>query len=116
MPDNVVILDLARFTDRDIARIAALAGKLKLMHRWYRCERSTLPGADRFVVFSGDRSQTPYACYRIERIEDGAYRLVDHRSGEMLAASRSIGPILDALPADFYHAAPAPSADRRPKP
>jgi len=104
MPDNLVTLDLARFTGRDMARIEELYGKLKLMHRWFRCERGPCAGGERVVVFSGDRSNTPYASYRIERVDGGVYRLADHRTGEELAAARSIGPILDALPGDFYHA------------
>lgn len=102
--DNLVMLDLAKFTARDIDKIESLSGKLKLMHRWYRCERNTRRGNDQFAIFSGDRSNTPYASYRIARLNDGSYHLADHRTGRVLASARSIDPILDAIPNDFYYA------------
>lgn len=104
MTDNLVRLDLAKFTSTDIAKIESLAGKLKLMHRWFRCERMSRRGNDQFAIYSGDRGNRPYSCYRIARLDDGCYRLVDHRSGAVLANARSIDPILDAIPSDFYHA------------
>ena len=101
---NVVSLDLGRFTRRDIDKIDGLANKLKLMHRWYRSERESRRGTDQVAIFSGDRSNTPYASYRIARLNDGSYHLADHRSGRVLATARSIDTVLDAIPGDFYHA------------
>ncbi len=105
-PDNLVTLDLARFTSRDIDKVEALSDKLKLMHRWYRSERRSVSGSDQIAIFSGDRSNMPYASYRIARQNDGAYHLSDHRTGRLLATARSIDPILAAIPGDFYHAGP----------
>ncbi len=104
MPAELVRLDLARFTARDVAKVEALARKLSLMHRWYRSERVSRRGADEIRIYSGDRSNTPYACYRIVRRSDGSYRLADHRSGRELACARSIDPVIEAIPGDFYYA------------
>ena len=75
MPADLVRLDLARFSARDLEKIGKLAGKLRLMHRWYRSERVSTAGADEVRVYSGDRSNAPYSCYRISRHADGTYRL-----------------------------------------
>ncbi len=104
MPADLVRFDLARFTARDLEKVEALARKLKLMHRWYRSERVSRAGADEIRVYSGDRSNTPYACYRISRLEDGSYRLADHRSGREIAHARSIDPVIEAIPGDFFYA------------
>ncbi len=104
MQADLLRLDLARFTARDLEKVAALARKLELMHRWYRSER--IPGgeADEVRIYSGDRSNAPYACYRISRRGDGSYRLADHRSGREIARARSIDPVIEAIPGDFFHA------------
>ena len=104
MPDELLPFELSKFTTRDVDKVEALSKKLELMHRWYRCERSTRRGSDQFWIYSGDRSNTPYACYRIARLNDGSYHLADHRSGQVLATARSIDPILEAIPNDFYYA------------
>ena len=104
MPSQLVHLDLARFTGRDLEKVEALSHKLKLMQRWYRSERSSRPDADEIQVYSGDRSNTPYSCYRIARHGDGSYHLVDHRSGREIAAARSIDPVIEAIPGDFFYA------------
>ena len=104
MPAELVRFDLARFTARDLEKIGTLARKLKLMHRWYRSERVSTEGADEIRIYSGDRSNTPYACYRISRLDDGAYRLADHRSGREIALARSIDPVIEAIPGDFFYA------------
>ena len=103
-PGNIVTLDMAKLTRRDVDKIDSLSAKLKLMHRWYRCERWLDQGLDQVAIFSGDRSNTPYASYRIARQNDGAYLLSDHRTGRVLASGRSIDPIIDAIPNDFYYA------------
>ncbi|MDE0057085.1 MAG: hypothetical protein OXI22_09490 [Defluviicoccus sp.] len=104
MPADLVRLDLARFTARDLEKVAALARKLELMHRWYRSER--IPGGevDEIRVYSGDRGNAPYACYRISRRADGSYCLADHRSGREIARARSIDPVIEAIPGDFFYA------------
>ncbi len=104
MPADLVRFDLARFTARDLEKMGALARKLKLMHRWYRSERVSGEGTDEIRVYSGDRSNAPYSCYRISRLEDGSYRLADHRSGRQIAEARSIDPVIEAIPGDFYYA------------
>ena len=104
--DNLLTLDLARFTRRDLDKIEALSGKLALMHRWYRSERRPAAGGEQVAIYSGDRSNTPYASYRIARLDDGAYRLSDHRTGRVLATARAIDPIIEAIPGDFYHSGP----------
>ncbi len=104
--DNLLTLDLARFSRRDLDKIAALSGKLALMHRWYRTERRSVAGSEQVAIFSGDRSSTPYAGYRITRLEDGAYRLSDYRTGRVLATARAIDAVLEAIPGDFYHSGP----------
>ena len=104
MAAELVRFDLARFTARDVEKLDGLARKLKLMHRWYRSERATRPGADEIRIYSGDRSNAPYACYRICRRDDGSYSLADHRSGREVATARSIDPVIDAIPGDFFYA------------
>lgn len=104
MPADLVRLDLARFSARDLQKIEVLAGKLKLMHRWYRSERVPTAGADEIRIYSGDRSNAPYSCYRLSRLGDGAYRLVDHRSGREIAQARSIDRVIEAIPGDFFYA------------
>ena len=104
MPAELVRFELARFTARDLEKVEALARKLKLMHRWYRSERVSGKEADEIRIYSGDRSNAPYACYRISRLGDGSYRLADHRSGREIAEARSIDPVMEAIPGDFFYA------------
>ena len=104
MPADLVRLDLARFSARDLEKIEVLAGKLRLMHRWYRSERVPTAGADEIRIYSGDRSNAPYSCYRLSRHADGAYRLADHRSGREIAQARSIDRVIEAIPGDFFYA------------
>ncbi len=100
--DNIVELDLSAFSKPDIARIKSLGEKLKLLYRWFRSERVTQPGLDKYLIYSGDRTRTPYAAYRIERDRSGEYRLYDQKSGECLAAARSMDHVLNRLPDDFF--------------
>ena len=104
MTADLVRLDLGRFTERDLEKVDALSRKLKLMHRWYRSERARGKESDEIRVYSGDRSNAPYACYRISRRNDGLYCLADHRSGREIARARSIDPVIEAIPGDFYYA------------
>lgn len=103
-PDNIVTLDMAKFTWRDVDKIDSLADKLKLMHRWYRSERRLDRGRDQLAIFSGDRSDAPYSSYLIARLKDGVYTLSDYRTGRVLSSARWIDPIIDAIPNDFYYA------------
>lgn len=104
MSGNVVTLDLARFTASDKNKIERLKRRVWLMHRWCRCDLMERDGRQHFALYSGDRSGTPYASYRLRRDAAGAYALLDGRSGETLARARTIDRVIDALPDDFYHA------------
>ncbi len=55
MADNLVRLDLSRFSARDARKIDELGDKMRLLHRWFRCERASEPGGEAFAVYSGDR-------------------------------------------------------------
>lgn len=101
---NVVPLDLGRFTERDAAKVFAIRDKLRLMHRWYRCERTLRDGLDTFLLYSGDRGPARYSAYRIVRRSNGAYELASDRTGQSIATARTIDFALDALPDDFYYA------------
>lgn len=102
-PDNLVQLDRSPFSPADLNKIKALGEKQKLLYRWFRSERITQPGLDQFKVYSGARSRTPYAAYRVERYSDGTYRLLNQRSDEVLAEDRTLDAVLDKLPDDFFY-------------
>lgn len=102
-PDNLVRLDRSPFSGADLQKIQALGEKQRLLYRWFRCERLTRPGLDQVVLYSGARSRTPYAAYRVERHGDGTYKLVNQRSDELLAAGRTLDDVLDRLPDDFFY-------------
>ena len=99
---NLVELDLSPFSKSDLAKIKALGEKLRLLYRWFRAERVTQPGLDQYLIYSGDRSRTPYAAYRVDRHRDGEYRLVSLKTDECLAAARTMAGVLDRLPDDFF--------------
>ena len=103
MTDNLVRLDLSRFTTRDVRKIGELGDKMQLLHRWFRYER--LDGADgeAFKIYSGDRGPRRYASYQISRREDGTYQLIEGDNGTQLAHGRTIDEVIDALPGDFYY-------------
>lgn len=100
---NVVQLDLSRFSDSDVQAILALGEKQKLLYRWFRTERNTEAGLDQYCIYSGARTKTPYAAYRIERHRDGEYRLCRHKTDEELIRSRSIHAVIEAIPDDFFY-------------
>lgn len=102
-PDNLIQLDRSPFSQADLRKIQALGEKQKLMYRWFRSERTTQPGLDRFKVYSGTRGRTPYAAYRVERYGDGTYKLFNQRTDEALAEDRTIDAVLDKLPDDFFY-------------
>ena len=104
MSDNVVALNLARFTAADARKIEELQQKVWMMRRWCRFDRIEKGGAEVIHLYSGDRSRQPYASYRLTRSKIGAYDLFDGRSGEKLAVGRTIDDVIDALPEDFYYA------------
>ncbi len=101
--DNVVSLDLSVFTRGDIEAIKSLGEKQKLLFRWFRCERKTEPGRDQYMIYSGTRSRTPYAAYRIERRKDGTYHLMEQRTDTEIAAGRIIGDVITKIPDDFFY-------------
>ena len=102
-PDNLIRLDRSPFSDADIRKIHALGEKQRLLYRWFRCERHSQPGLDQFVVYSGARSRTPYAAYRVERYSDGIYKLANQRTDEFLAEGRTLDDVLGHLPDDFFY-------------
>lgn len=102
-PDNLVRLDRSPFSSADLQKIQALGEKQRLLYRWFRCERQTRPGLDQFLLYSGARSRTPYAAYRVERHGDGTYRLANQRTDELLAAGRTLDEVLERLPEDFFY-------------
>jgi hypothetical protein len=102
-PDNLIQLDRSPFSDADLKKIEALGDKLRLLYRWFRTERTTQPGIDQFKLYSGARSRTPYAAYRVERHSDGRYKLADQRANEILAEGRTLDDVIDKLPDDFFY-------------
>ncbi len=103
MADNLLRLDLSRFTSRDVDKIDRLGDKMRLLHRWFRRERLDDAGGEAFAIYSGDRGKRRYASYRIVRHADGAYGLLDGDRGTALADGRTIDEVIDALPSDFYY-------------
>jgi hypothetical protein len=103
-PDNLVELDLSPFSKSDLEAIRALGEKLRLLYRWFRAERITRPGLDQYLIYSGARTRTPYAAYRIERYRNGEYRLLSQRTDERIATGRTLADVLDHLPDDFFYA------------
>jgi len=101
--ENVVALDLSSFSKSDLGKIKALGEKLRLLYRWFRAERVTRPGLDQYMLYSGDRTKTPYTAYRVERSRDGEYRLFSQSTDECLITARSLSDVLDKLPDDFFY-------------
>lgn len=104
MSENIVELDLTRFTPADARKLEALQRKIWAMHRWCRCDRIERDGREQVFLYSGDRSRQPYASYRLCRTDTGAYALHDGRSERLLATARTMDGAIDALPEDFYYA------------
>lgn len=102
MNDNLVTLDLRRFTQADHQKITELREKLLMMRRWCRCERIDKDGWQMYMLYSGDRGPQAYASYVISRRENGAYILQDARSQAPIADGRTIDAVIEALPEDFY--------------
>ncbi len=69
----------------------------------FRCERKQKAGLDQYMIYSGTRSQTPYAAYRIERRKDGSYHLMEQRTDTELVSGRNIDDIISQIPDDFYY-------------
>ena len=103
MADNLLRLDLSRFSARDMRKIGELGDKMRLLHRWFRSERLDAPEGDAVAIYSGDRGPRRYASYRIVRRRDGAYALLNGDGAEILATGRTIDATIDAIPGDFYH-------------
>ena len=103
MTDNLVRLDLSRFTARDVRKIGELGDKMRLLHRWFRCDRHDGSDGESFRIYSGDRGPRRYASYEISRRQDGTYRLTGGDDGEELRRGRTIDEVIDALPSDFYY-------------
>ena len=103
MTDNLVHLDLSRFTARDVRKIGELGNKMRLLHRWFRFERVDGSDGQAFKIYSGDRGPRRYASYQLARLEDGTYCLIEGDNGDELARGRTIDEMIDALPNDFYY-------------
>lgn len=102
MTDNLVSLDLRRFSPADDEKIKALQKKVWMMRRWCRCDRVDRDGREHYALYSGDRGRQPYASYRILRSDDGSYALHDGRTDALLHEGRTIDAAIDGLPDDFY--------------
>jgi len=106
MAENLVRLDLSRFSQSDIAKIDNIGRKLRLMHRWFRHEHreeDNGDGGNCYVIFSGDRGPRNYVSYNIRRLYDGGYELRDPRRMELLASSRDIDTVIASIPDDFFY-------------
>ncbi|MFT5438713.1 MAG: hypothetical protein ACI9MJ_000573 [Alphaproteobacteria bacterium] len=101
--ENLVELDMSPFSKPDLERIKALGEKQRLLYRWFRAERITRAGLDQYLIYSGDRTRTPYSAYRVERYRDGEYRLCNQRTDECIVTARTMGDVLDRLPDDFFY-------------
>jgi len=102
MTNNLVTLDLTRFTATDVQKLADLQKKVWMMRRWCRCERIEKNGREIYVLYSGDRGPLPYASYQLIRRDEGSYILEDGRTEEHIADGRTVDAVIDALPDDFY--------------
>jgi hypothetical protein len=101
--ENLVELDMSPFSKLDLEKIKALGEKQRLLYRWFRAERITRAGQDQYLIYSGDRTRTPYSAYRVERYRDGEYRLCNQRTHECIVTARTMGDVLDRLPDDFFY-------------
>jgi len=102
MTDNLVALDLSRFTSSDLEKLSDLQKKLMGMRRWCRYERTSNNGREAYLLYSGDHGPRPYAIYRITRRESGSYLMEHGRSDTFVAEGRTIDHVIAALPDDFY--------------
>jgi hypothetical protein len=102
MNDNLVALDLSRFTSSDLGKLSDLRKKLMGMRRWCRYERTVQDGRDSYLLYSGDHGPQPYAIYRITRRDGGGYLLEDGRTDSFIAEGRTIDHVIAALPDAFY--------------
>lgn len=108
MADNLVRLDLSKFTRSDVVKIEDIGRKLRLMHRWFRYERREEDadnGGDCYFIFSGDKGPRTYVTYSLWRLYDGGYELRNPQRKELLAAARSIDRVIDKIPDDFFYTA-----------
>lgn len=101
--ENLVPLDLSQFARADVEKIVRLGEKLRLLYRWFRSERVTEPGLDRYLIYSGARGRTPYAAYCVARHRDGHYELSNQRTRAVLARGRTIDEVIDGIPEDFFY-------------
>ena len=102
MNDNLVPLELSRFTSSDLAKLTDLQKKLMGMRRWCRYEQIADDGRETCLLYSGDHGPQPYAVYRITRRQGGSYMLEDGRTDTFIAEGRTIDHVISTLPDDFY--------------
>lgn len=101
--DNLIPLDLSKFSRADIAKIEGIGEKLRLMRRWFRFEIDEGEGRAEARIYSGDRGPERYAHCRIVRSRDGSYELYTAESETALAQSRAMDAVIDAIPDEFFY-------------
>ena len=106
MTDNLIRLDLSKFTRPDVVKIEDIGRKLRLMHRWFRFERredDNDVGGDCYMIYSGDKGPRTYVTYSLWRLYDGEYELRDPQRKELLASARSIDRVIENIPDEFFY-------------
>lgn len=101
--DNLVSLDLSKFSRADIAKIEGIGEKLRLMRRWFRYDIDDTEGRAEARIYSGDRGPARYARCRIVRSQDGSYELYIEGAESPLAQARTMDAVIDAIPDEFFY-------------
>ena len=103
MSENLIELDLSRFTRSDRDKIRELGNKLKLMRRWFRHEVARTEEGDVVQLYSGNRGPAQYAHYRIMRDHAGGYTLFRGATEEQILEARTIDAVIEVIPDDFFY-------------
>ena len=85
---------------RDVCKLGALGelgDKVRLLHRWVRCEQLDGSDGDAFVIFLGDCGPRRYTSYRFKRHDDGTYSLNEGYGGKSWAEGRAMDKLTEAL-------------------
>ncbi len=102
MNENVVNLDLSRFSETDVKKIQALQNKVRLMRRWCRCDQVKENGRESFLLYSGDNGPKPYVTYRISKRSNGKYIIKDEAEGIVIGTVQTMDNVIDLIPDNFY--------------